>query len=224
MLSTFGPALPSNVKAIPQLAAPVLGAFGLRQVVYETTGSEEVDNLATDAMMFGLVLQQVNKAINPNQMDDIIKRTSDEALSLVDDVLDDGFKNTVDNIVDDTASQVSSEASALEGGVDDLANSLPDVQYTSKKLQHEFKHADDFGISGNCSKTSGDAYQKVIQNHIDTASDVYKSTYRGQEVNVFINKVTGLGVYTDLLGNYIGGRKFTPEQMNFHIMNGIKIK
>ncbi len=116
MFSTFGPALPSIVKAIPQLAVPVLGALGLRQGVYEATGSEEAANLATDAMMFGPVLQQVNKAINPGQMDDIIIQTSDEALNFVDDVLDDGFKNTVNNVVDDTASQVTSEASALESG------------------------------------------------------------------------------------------------------------
>jgi len=146
MFSTFGPALPSIVKAIPQLAAPVLGALGLRQGVYEATGSEEVANLATDAMMFGPVLQQVNKAINPGQMDDIIIQKSDEALNFVDDVLDDGFKNTVDdvlddgvkntvdNIVDDTASQVSSEASALEGGLKIDIDVKPTV--TNEKLKN----------------------------------------------------------------------------------------
>lgn len=112
----------------------------------------------------------------------------------------------------------------VKGVVDDVAKMLPDVQFTTKKLQHEFKHAGDFGISGNWNKTTEDAYQKAIQSHIDSASDVYKSTYRGQEVNVFINKETGLGAYTDLSGNYIGGWKFTPEQMNFHLTNGTKIK
>jgi RHS repeat-associated protein len=101
---------------------------------------------------------------------------------------------------------------------------LPNTTFTTSKLQHEFKHAKDFGISGNWNKTVGEAYQKAIQNHIDTASDVYQSLYRGQDVYVYINKSTGLGVYTDLAGNYIGGWKFTSEQMNYHITNGTIIK
>jgi hypothetical protein len=101
---------------------------------------------------------------------------------------------------------------------------LPSASFTASKLQHEFKHAGDFGVTGNWNKATGEAYQKAIQNHIDTATDVYRSTYRGQDVNVYINKSTGVGAYTDLSGNYIGGWKFSPDQMNFHLTNGTKIK
>ncbi len=101
---------------------------------------------------------------------------------------------------------------------------LPNTSFTTSKLQHEFKHAGDFGVTGNWNKATGEVYQKAIQNHIDTATDVYKLTYRGQDVNVFINKNTGVGAYTDLSGNYIGGWKFSSDQMNFHLTNGTKIK
>jgi len=103
------------------------------------------------------------------------------------------------------------------------AGELPNASFTTSKLQHEFKHARDFGVTGNWNKATGEAYQKAIQNHISTATDVFKSTYRGQEVNTFINKSTGIGAYTDLSGNYIGGWKFSAEQIDFHFTNGIKI-
>lgn len=41
---------------------------------------------------------------------------------------------------------------------------------------------------------------------------------------VYINKNTGLDAYTDLTGNYIGGWKFSLEQLNFHLTNGTIIK
>lgn len=101
---------------------------------------------------------------------------------------------------------------------------LPDATFTAKKLQHELKHSGDFGVTGNWNKATGETYQKAIQNHIDTATYVYKSTYRGDDVYVYINKNTGVGAYTDLSGNYVGGWKFSSDQINFHITNGTKIK
>ncbi|ARC83442.1 colicin D family protein [Clostridium argentinense CDC 2741] len=108
-------------------------------------------------------------------------------------------------------------------GVGETAE-LPDATFTTKKLQHEFKHAGDFDVTGNWNKATGEVYQKAIQNHIETATDVYKSTYRGDDVYVYINKNTSVGAYTDLSGNYIGGWKFNSNQIDFHLGNGIKIK
>ncbi|AKB28470.1 hypothetical protein MSSIT_1751 [Methanosarcina siciliae T4/M] len=102
---------------------------------------------------------------------------------------------------------------------------LPNTKITSSKLQHEWKHASDFGIKGNWNKANGDLYEKAIQNHIITAPEVYKSTYRqNQDVYVYLNKETGVGVYTDLSGNYIGGWKFSREQIKYHTTNGLKIE
>lgn len=186
MLSTFGPTLPSIVKAIPQLAVPVLGAFGLRQVVYETTGSEEVANLATDAMMFVPVLQQVNKAINPSQMDDIIIRTSDEALNFVDDVLDDGVKNTVDNIVDDTANQVTSEASALEGVVKKISieqyDAIMDAATHNTSAKNVILGKYDGGVATSYITNSGDDYTYL---NLGKNWDNIKTQYGYTDQNMF---------------------------------------
>ena len=101
---------------------------------------------------------------------------------------------------------------------------LPQTKYETSKLQHEWKHASDFGIDGNWNKANASAYQNAIQNHINNASDIFKSTYRGEQVYVYINQTSGLGAYVDMYGNYIGGWKFTAEQILFHIQNGIRIK
>ena len=126
-------------------------------------------------------------------------------------------------LVEELGQELYNEDSSCSEGTPKSVE-LPNTSFTASKLQHEFKHASDFGVTGNWNKATGEAYQKAIQNHIDTATDVYKSTYRGQDVNVFINKNTGVGTYTDLSGNYIGGWKFSSDQMNFHLTNGTKIK
>lgn len=97
---------------------------------------------------------------------------------------------------------------------------LPVTSFTTSKLQHEWKHAGDFGLSGNWNKANGELYEKAIRNHIQGATDVWKSKYRGDEVYVYYDRNTGLGAYTDLNGYYIGGWKFSKEQFEFHQKNG----
>ncbi len=98
------------------------------------------------------------------------------------------------------------------------------INITDRKVQHEFRHAADFGITGSWNKATAVAYKNAIRNHFNIATDVYKSTYRGQQVYVFINKATGIGAYTDLTGNFIGGWRFNLAQMNYHAINGSKLK
>ncbi|WP_245742771.1 polymorphic toxin-type HINT domain-containing protein [Fontibacillus panacisegetis] len=97
---------------------------------------------------------------------------------------------------------------------------LPTASFTTKKLQHEWKHAGDFGLSGNWNKTNGELYEKAIQNHMQGATNVWKSKYRGDDVFVYFDKNTGIGSYTDLSGNYVGGWKFNQAQLEFHQNNG----
>ena len=101
---------------------------------------------------------------------------------------------------------------------------IPESKYTTAKLQHEYKHAGDFGIKGNWNGNNAKLYQEAIQNHIDTAPEIYKSVYRGQAVYVYLNRITSVGAYIDMNGNYIGGWKFNANQINYHVTHGIKIK
>ena len=101
---------------------------------------------------------------------------------------------------------------------------LPETRFKTEKLQHEFKHAGDFGIKENWSASAGAQYKQAIQSHINSATDIFKSSYRGADVYVYYNNVTGIGTYTDLSGNYIGGWKFSENQVGFHFANGVRIK
>ena len=96
-------------------------------------------------------------------------------------------------------------------------------KFTTNKLQHEFSHASDFGIEGNWNSAKGIEYQNAIQNNINNATDIYILKYRGTDVYVYYNSNTGLGSYVDYLGNYVGGWKFSSNQLNYHITNGLKI-
>ena len=99
------------------------------------------------------------------------------------------------------------------------------IEITTKKLQHEFKHAKDFGLEDKIWNSIAKLkYEKAIKDHIDGATDIFKSKYRGDEVFVHFNKKTGVGTYTDMNGNYVGGWKFNKKQIDFHIQNGVKIK
>ncbi|WP_244912788.1 colicin D domain-containing protein [Paenibacillus pasadenensis] len=97
---------------------------------------------------------------------------------------------------------------------------LPVTSFTTQKLQHEWKHAKNFGINGNSNKAGWASYQQAIEKHIQGASNVWKSKYRGNDVYVYYDKNTGLGAYTDLNGNYVGGWKFSDAQVEFHTNNG----
>lgn len=101
---------------------------------------------------------------------------------------------------------------------------LPDTSFETRSLQHEYKHAGDFGITGNWNANNGELFKEAIKNHIDVAPEVYLSTYRGNNVYVYFDPDTKLGVYVDMNGNFVSGWKLSEAQINFHTNNGTRIK
>ena len=99
---------------------------------------------------------------------------------------------------------------------------IPKTKFdNASKLQKKFSsHAKDFGIQGNWNSASGQAFQDAIQNHINSAPEIYRTLFRGQEVYAYINPKTSLLVYTDLEGSFISGWSLNAEQLLFHRMNG----
>ena len=102
--------------------------------------------------------------------------------------------------------------------------SIPKTQFTNQKLQHEFKHAGDFGVVGNWNKVKASEYQQAIQNHINSATNIYISKYRDTDVYVYYNDNTHVAAYVDFHGSYVGGWKLSSSQIKYHESNGIKIK
>ena len=87
-------------------------------------------------------------------------------------------------------------------------SSIPETQFTDKNLQHEFKHASDFGITGNWNKSNAVEYQQAIESHISSSTDIFISTYRGEDVYVYFNSSTQIGAYVDYQGSYVGVGNF----------------
>jgi hypothetical protein len=46
------------------------------------------------------------------------------------------------------------------------------MSYSRSQLQHAFKHAEDFGVTGNASNKTLAAFSQAIQNHVDAAGTV----------------------------------------------------
>ena len=95
---------------------------------------------------------------------------------------------------------------------------VSNLKVNQRNLQHEFKHAKDFGISGDWNNENKAKFMKAIVDHLDDPNTVSKmSTFRGQPVTVYYNKITGNGVYLRSgTGEFWCGWKLTPDQIKFH--------
>ncbi|MBB4824973.1 hypothetical protein HNO89_002199 [Sporosarcina luteola] len=127
-----------------------------------------------------------------------------------------------------------------DGSVETLADLLPLpmtllVDYNSQKekeryglvyrasatqISKKFKHAKFFGVTGTSTLVTRKQFETALRDHVNNATFIYKSTYRGDDVFVFF-KGKNL-VYTDLTGNFISGWEYTSDQYLFHLSNGFK--
>lgn len=126
-------------------------------------------------------------------------------------------KSTAKNVAEKTAKET------VEKTIKSVNEGLPKISFTNKKLQHESKHAGDFGLTGNWNNDFATKYKTVIENHINNATDVFQSTYRGEKVYVHYDSKTQIGTYTSLNGEYVGGWKFSASQIDFHLKNGKRL-
>ena len=88
------------------------------------------------------------------------------------------------------------------------------VQFSTRKLQHEYKHAGDYGISGNWNSANGKAFEDAIRRQMDTVAHPILGTYRGNiQVYHFFNPKTGVDTMIDIHGNFVAGWRLSPEQI-----------
>lgn len=107
------------------------------------------------------------------------------------------------------------KTSAGEEGAGKL-NDIP-----QSKLQHEFKHAGDFGVTGNWNNANGELFSNTIKNHINNVTNPIQGTYRGTiNVTHYYDPVTGVNAMVDSAGNFVGGWKLSPQQITNLLKNG----
>jgi len=94
-------------------------------------------------------------------------------------------------------------------------------RYSSTQLQHEFKHAKDFGISGNWNKANGQAFETALQRHIvDPKTRAFKGTFNDQPVTHYYNSTTGNNVFIRPNGDFWGGWKLSLPQTEHILKHG----
>lgn len=97
------------------------------------------------------------------------------------------------------------------------------IGFARSQLQHAFKHADDFGVTGNASNKTLAEYSSAIQSHITApGTSVIQGTYRAQPVTHFTDPFSGLNVIRDASGNFLSGWKLSPQQLQ-HVMTSGKL-
>ena len=101
-------------------------------------------------------------------------------------------------------------------GQDKLVNVEAKIEMSSLTLQKKFKHANDFGVTGNYSPANAAKFGRAIEKHVaDSATQVIRGTYRGQPVTHYFNPQTGLNVIKDPAGKLVSGWKLTPAQIKY---------
>ena len=85
---------------------------------------------------------------------------------------------------------------------------------TPKQLQAKFKHAADFGITGNYSKANAARFSAAINQHINAPGiRVIQGTYHKKPVTHYLDPATALNVIADRNGTFISGWKLSPGQL-----------
>lgn len=93
--------------------------------------------------------------------------------------------------------------------------------FSTKSLQHAFKHAPNFGVTGNWSTAAGQAFQQAIQNHVRNAGTlVIRGTYHKIPVTHFFNPSTGLNVIRNANGGFQSGWRLNPKQIEYLLRTG----
>lgn len=95
------------------------------------------------------------------------------------------------------------------------------ISFPRSQLQHGFKHAQDFGVSGNMNNQTLSSFQTALETHMaSSGTQVVQGTYRGQPVTHFVDPATGLNVIQDASGNFLSAWKLSPAQLQHVLSNG----
>jgi hypothetical protein len=95
------------------------------------------------------------------------------------------------------------------------------MSYSRSQLQHGFKHAADFGVTGKMSNETLAAFSSAIENHVQAAGTrAIKGTYRGQAVTHFVDPSSGLNVIQKANGEFLSGWRLSPAQLEHVLTSG----
>lgn len=111
---------------------------------------------------------------------------------------------------DGGALSAPSEFEVAAKSVDEVTNVLI---AGPRQLQSKFKHAADFGVTGNYNKANAAEFNAAIQQHINAAGTrSIRGIYRGDAVTHFLDPETGLNVISRD-GTFVSGWRLNADQL-----------
>lgn len=97
-----------------------------------------------------------------------------------------------------------------------LLRALTSVTFSSAKLQKKFKHAADFGVTGNYSKANALKFETALRNHVSKSTHIYRTKISGQSDHVILHLRGNTGAFFNKNGDFISGWKLNTNQLNYH--------
>lgn len=94
--------------------------------------------------------------------------------------------------------------------------------FTERSLQKGFmKHGADFGLTGNWNPSRAADFSRVVNQHINAAGvQAIEGTWRGANVTHYLDPSSGLNVMVDPAGNFVGGWRLGPGQLQSVMESG----
>ena len=88
------------------------------------------------------------------------------------------------------------------------------IPICDRQIQKKFKHAADFGVSGNYNLQTATAFAAAIQAHLQKQGvQEIVGSYRREPVKHYFDPLTNLNVMVDAGDNFISGWKLTSAQV-----------
>ena len=95
------------------------------------------------------------------------------------------------------------------------------IGFARSQLQHAFKHAKDFGVSGNANNRTLAQFSSAINSHVSApGTRAIEGTFRGNPVTHHLDPSTGLNVIRDSSGNFLSGWRLSPQQLEHVLTTG----
>lgn len=92
---------------------------------------------------------------------------------------------------------------------------------TARQLQKKFKHAGDFGVTGNYNPANAQKFNQAIQRHLNApGTKEISGTYRGNTATFHTNPNSGLTVIQNPNGSFLSGWKLNPQQLQHVLKDG----
>jgi hypothetical protein len=95
------------------------------------------------------------------------------------------------------------------------------IRFPAKQLQKKFKHALNFGVTGDYNPENAKAFERALLAHArDETTQLIVGTYRSKPVTHFFNPGSHLNVIRDATGDFETGWRLNPEQERHLLENG----